>query len=188
MSLKVLVALESRKIFRRNLRDLAFSGFCLTTLVLALYLVLAESVIRSPLWNQVDKWIHFLLFGFFTLTFLAYGRRRFFIRFEPLIRILLTNLVLFAAGVGAEVFHLSVPHCSFDWNDMAANLLGIVVFGVPYLYARPFSADLNHGILFGSKISEDPSLSTLRIRKRSGDNRIYPKGKTHYRNTHLFLS
>ncbi|GEM_PF-871933 len=138
MKWNILVELERRKHSRRQVKDTAARGLGLISVLLMLYLGFAESVGQSERWQQVDKVMHFTLFGIFTFMFLQYARFKVFPKMETWRRITLVFSGLLLLGFFAEISHWFLPSRTFEWWDMAANCLGILVVGIPVICITPF--------------------------------------------------
>ena len=96
--------------------------------LLALYLAFGESVGESPLWHQVDKGMHFFLFGIFSFLFVMFAQQNLLLRFPGLARWMVLIGLLTLACMGGELIHLFVPGRTFEWGDMFANFSGSAVF------------------------------------------------------------
>ena len=138
MNLNILLALEKRKHVRWALKDSASRGLGLMSVILFLYVGFAESVGSSPTWNQVDKVVHFMIFAGFTMMFLQYARFKVLTNLRTDLRLFLIFMLLASMGVIAELTHLIVPHRTFEWNDMVANLAGTLSVGIPMIIIAPF--------------------------------------------------
>ena len=138
MNLDVLLELEKKKHFRWMLKDSASRGLGLMTVILLMYVGFSESVGSSEKWRQVDKAMHFIIFGGFTLMFLQYARFKMFPNMQTGFRLLLVFFILTSIGVVAELSHLFVPQRTFEMNDMFANLAGTFTVGIPVILIAPF--------------------------------------------------
>ncbi|MBT5925998.1 MAG: VanZ family protein [Verrucomicrobia bacterium] len=139
MKWDIFLQLEQRKLKVQRLKVRASKGLAFVFLVLVLYLGFAESVATSPFWKQIDKGMHFVLFGLFTLVFLQYARHQFFMRLSNFHRLTLLFGSLILLGILSEFLQILVPKRTFEFNDMLANILGIGVFGIPFVSLIPFS-------------------------------------------------
>ena len=98
--------------------------------VLAFYLGFAESVSQSPFWQQVDKGMHFVIFGVFSFLFVLFAQQTILLTLPNLVRWFVTTLLLSITCLVGELIHLFVPGRTFEWGDMLANLSGSAIFAV----------------------------------------------------------
>ena len=138
MKWNILVELERRKHSRGQVKDTAARGLGLISVLLALYLGFAESVGSSERWQQVDKVMHFSLFGLFTFMFLQYARFKVLPKMETWLRLCILFSALLLLGFLAELSHWFLPSRTFEWWDMAANCAGVLVIGIPLICIMPF--------------------------------------------------
>lgn len=96
--------------------------------LLVLYLGLGESIGQSPFWNQVDKGIHFLLFGLFSFFAVLLVRQAPMNRAQSVYRWIWLALIIASACIVGELVHLVVPGRTFEMGDMVANFMGSIVF------------------------------------------------------------
>lgn len=168
MKWNILVELERRKHSRGKVKDSATRGLGLVSVLLVVYLGFAESVGSSELWNQVDKGMHFTLFGAFTFMFLQYARLKIFPKMETWLRILIIFSFLLMIGFVSELTHLLIPNRTFEWWDMAANFAGILVVGIPVLCITPFRQNQNQFSHFDqARAFRDAEKAGLRLRQQS---------------------
>lgn len=168
MNLDVLLELEKKKHFRWMLKDSASRGLGLMSLILIIYVGFAESVGSSEKWRQVDKAMHFMIFGGFTLMFLQYARFKIFPNMQTGLRLLLIFLILSSIGVLAELSHLYVPHRTFELNDMLANLAGTFTVGIPVLLIAPLRRKSDQFTCFQESVEyRQGEQQYLKIRNRS---------------------
>ncbi|MDG1892315.1 MAG: VanZ family protein [Verrucomicrobiota bacterium] len=171
MKWDTLVGLERRKSVRSKVKDSVSRSFFLMTFFLLLFLAFGDSVGTSPLWHQVDKGMHFMVFGSFTLVFLQYARFKILNRWQSWIRLLVLFGVLTSLAVIAEISHKFVPGRTYELTDMAANLAGIFFFGLPFIIIVPFQVErdcFSSAPLSGESMSRGEQASPLRIRQRPG--------------------
>ena len=80
------------------------------------------------------------------------------------------SLVLFgflmSMAVLTEYFQLLVPKRTFEFGDMLANALGILVFGIPSLCLVPFKNPENFRTLFTGQGVTKVGDRVMKIRKR----------------------
>lgn len=167
MSWNSLIEAERRKYGRWLIKNIASRGLAIATPLLCLYLGFAESVAKSPFWEEVDKGMHFLVFGIFSLAFLQYARFRLFTQMNPWPRLLILFTILGSVCVLGETAHLFIPSRTFELNDMIANMLGTIVFGIPYVLLIPFHQVISHEhdiLRTNVRQVED---QRIRLRKRS---------------------
>jgi len=166
MKWSVLIQLQRRKLRRRAIGIFTQRGLCLTTFLLSFYLAFGESVAKSPFWNQIDKGIHFLLFGCFTLAFLQYARMKWVTSLDPFAKTTILFGILISLSILSEFAQLLVPTRTFDLVDMVANISGILVFGIPNIILMPFAKLENHRTVF-SGVGLNPSgAMRLKVRNR----------------------
>ena len=96
--------------------------------VLTLYLGFGDSVGESPFWHQVDKGMHFMLFGIFSFLFVLFAQQNLLLKLPGLARWTVLAMLLTSVCVGGELIHLFVPGRTFEWGDIFANFLGSAVF------------------------------------------------------------
>ena len=166
MKWNILVELERRKHSRGQVKDTAARGLVLISLLLMLYLGFAESVGQSERWQQVDKVMHFSLFGAFTFMFLQYARFKVFPKTETWLRLSLIFSGLLLLGFLAEISHYFIPTRTFEWWDMAANCAGILIVGIPVICITPFRQKQIQLARFDqAKAFRDASGAGLRLRQ-----------------------
>lgn len=112
------------------MRDTLKRWLFVAFLVLAFYLGFAESVSQSPFWQQVDKGMHFVLFGTFSFLFVLFSQQTILLGVPNLVRWFVTTLLLSLICLAGEFIHLFVPGRTFEWGDMIANLSGSTIFAV----------------------------------------------------------
>lgn len=162
-----LVQTERHKNGRWLIRNAASKGLGMATILLCLYLGFAESIGKSERWSEVDKSMHFLVFGCFSLAFLQYARLKLFTQMGPWPRILILFAILGAICALGEAVHLLIPSRTFEWNDMIANALGTIVFGAPYVLLVPFKQIISHEHMMLKKNTAQLKNQRIRLRKRS---------------------
>jgi VanZ family protein len=168
MNLDVLLELEKKKHFRWMLKDSASRGLGLMTLILVVYVGFAESVGASEKWRQVDKAMHFMIFGGFTLMFLQYARFKLFPNMQTGLRLFLIFFLLTCIGVVAELSHLFVPQRTFEMNDMFANLAGTFTVGIPVILITPLRRKTDQFTCFQeSDHYRQGEQQCLKVRRRS---------------------
>ena len=167
MNWKSLIEVERLKYGKWLVKSIASRGLAISTSLLCLYLGFAESVGKSPFWNEVDKGMHFLVFGIFSLAFLQYARCRLFTQMNPWPRLLILFALLGSICVLGEAVHLFIPSRTFELNDMLANILGTIVFGIPYVLLIPFHQIISHEqSILGTNVQQMKDQG-IRLRKRS---------------------
>ncbi len=168
MSLDVLLELEKRKHFRWLLKDSASRGLGLMTMILVLYVGFAESIGSSETWHQIDKIMHFMIFGGFAFMFLQYARFKLFVKIRTGVRLSMLFSFLAVVAIMSELSHLFIPHRTFEWNDMIANLAGIFTIGIPVVLITPFRRNTNQLMSFqDSNHFKQGGQQSLRIRRRA---------------------
>lgn len=171
MKWNILVELERRKHSRGQVRNTAARGLGLVSVLLVFYLGFAESVGTSDRWQQVDKVMHFSLFGVFTFMFLQYARFKVFPKMETWFRVSLIFSGLLLLGVLAEFSHWFIPTRTFEWWDMAANCAGILVIGIPVICIMPFRQRQNQLAHFDqARAFRDANHAGLRLRQYTRSN------------------
>lgn len=171
MNLRVIIALERSKLYRRIVKDSAFFCLVVASLTLTLYLAFSETVTRSPYWNHVDKWLHFIFFGFFSVAFLNFTYFRFLKTVSPVLRTICLILALFLMAVMAESVQVFLPHRTFDIKDIMANLLGCSVFSLFYLkFLSLKNLDRSH-LSVPSQLLPNAKDNRIRLRHRPNQDR-----------------
>ncbi|MDA0752533.1 MAG: VanZ family protein [Verrucomicrobia bacterium] len=171
MKWNILVELERRKHSRGQVRNTAARGLVLVSVMLVLYLGFAESVGSSERWQQVDKVMHFSLFGVFTFMYLQYARFKVFPNMETWKRLSLNFSGLLLLGFLAEISHWFIPTRTFEWWDMAANCAGILVVGIPAVCITPFRQRQNQLAHFDqARAFRDASGAGLKLRQYARSN------------------
>ena len=130
MDWRILANIEEQKLKRQQMRDTLKRWLLVAFVVLAFYLGFAESVSQSHFWQQVDKGMHFVLFGAFSFLFVLVAQQTILPNFPNLIRWFVTTFLLSLTCLLAEFVHLFVPGRTFEWGDMVANLSGSTIFAV----------------------------------------------------------
>ena len=167
MSWISLIEVERRKYGRWLIKNIASRGLAVATPLLCLYLGFAESVAKSPFWEEVDKGMHFLVFGIFSLAFLQFARFRLFTQMNPWPRLLILFTILGSICVLGETAHLFIPSRTFELNDMIANMLGTIIFGIPYVLLIPFHQVISHEHHIHRTNLRQMEDQRIRLRKRS---------------------
>jgi len=86
--------------------------------------------IRIPKIPHIDKWIHMFVYGVFAYLLLVGGSIR-----RGDLRLHHYAFAIFLAtgyGIGMEILQYFSKERSFEWMDMAANLLGALVGAVVF--------------------------------------------------------
>ncbi len=129
MKWKLMLHLERRKLRRHQRRDSAMRFLIATALILIIYVGFAETVGNSPIWHQIDKGMHFLVFGFFAFASIQFVEQKEVINFREPYRSALSFGALYCLSFFSELSQIYLPKRHFEWNDILANMAGITVFG-----------------------------------------------------------
>ncbi len=101
-------------------------------ILLGFYDGISEYLVR----NYLDKGKHLVTFSYITVAFMYASNSGTTRKVNGLNRLALTLSVLTILAVGSELLHGVIPGRIFDWDDVKANLLGVLLSGLPLIIVK----------------------------------------------------